>query len=245
MADRKHKYVTEGWERELAPVLNSDRFRNLMGYLKVREEMGITICPPKQLIFRAMKALDFDQVRVVIVGSEPYNIPGVANGFAFAADRNLPPPATLRNILAEARLDTALKFPRCGHSLNGWVQQGVMLLNSVLTVEEGCTQPHHDNGWEELTDLAIKSLSDKKENLVFLLWGDHAGTKEKLIQRSKHQILKANHPHPSTAHEGFFGCQHFSKTNLYLERVGKKPIDWTAIDGPKVYATPMLDLLGV
>jgi uracil-DNA glycosylase len=175
--------------------------------------------------FRAFELTPFDQVRVVILGQDPYHGEGQAHGLCFSVPPGLAVPPSLRNIYKELESDLSIA-PAAHGCLVSWAQQGVLLLNSVLTVEQACAGSHQDRGWERFTDQAIRCLSEQREGLVFLLWGAYAQKKGRLIDASRHLVLSASHPSPLSAYRGFFGCRHFSQTNAYLSQRAEKEIQW-------------------
>jgi uracil-DNA glycosylase len=177
------------------------------------------------LIFNAFNHTPFDKVKVVLLGQDPYHGPGQAHGLCFSVQRGVPPPPSLKNMFKELRDDVGFRIPAHGN-LEAWADQGVFLLNATLTVRAGEAGSHQGKGWETFTAAAVRRLSEKREGLVFLLWGRFAHQKEALIDTSRHHVLKAAHPSPLSAHNGFFGCRHFSKANALLEKQGLKPIDW-------------------
>ncbi len=214
----------ESWKEQLAAVFASEQWTRLAEFVR-REYASDVIFPPAGKIFAALDACPFDKVKVVIIGQDPYHGQGQANGLAFSVAPGVPAPPSLVNIFKEVMDDTGAPMPANG-DLTRWAQQGVLLLNSSLTVKAHRPASHAGMGWEVMTDAAIKSLSDERENLVFLLWGAHAGKKSQLIDPSKHLILKAPHPSPLSAHRGFFGCRHFSRANAYLQLHNITPIKW-------------------
>ena len=183
------------------------------------------IYPPAKLYFNAFEHCSFDDVRVVILGQDPYHGPGQANGLCFSVNDDVPFPPSLKNIFKEINDDLGYPMPKTGN-LERWARQGVLLLNSTLTVRARQAGSHQKRGWEEFTDSVIKLISDKKENIVFLLWGAYAQKKGSVIDPNKHHILSSAHPSPFSVHRGFFGNKHFSKTNEYLKQIGKSPIQW-------------------
>ncbi len=189
------------------------------------ERKAHTIYPKGGHIFRAFDATPFSKVKVVLIGQDPYHGPNQAEGLSFSVALGVKPPPSLVNIYKELREDIGFQFPTHGHLIH-WAEQGVMMLNSVLTVRANQPGSHRDKGWEHFTDKAIETASRHKDHLVFLLWGKYAQNKETLIDGSKHLILKAAHPSPYSAAAGFFGCKHFSKTNAYLKEHGIEPVDW-------------------
>ncbi len=188
-------------------------------------DFDLTIYPPKELIFRALELTPFENIKVVILGQDPYHGEGEANGLAFSVNKGVKLPPSLRNIYEELKSDMGIKIPNHG-DLTSWAKQGVLLLNSVLTVEKDKPASHRNIGWEEYTDSIIKKISDKKENIVFILWGKYAQSKKAFIDERKHLVISSPHPSPFSANKGFFGSKPFSKTNTYLKSKGKKEIDW-------------------
>lgn len=188
-------------------------------------DFDLTIYPPKELIFRALELTPFENIKVVILGQDPYHGEGEANGLAFSVNKGVELPPSLRNIYEELKSDMGIKIPNHG-DLTSWAKQGVLLLNSVLTVEKDKPASHRNIGWEEYTDSIIKKISDKKENIVFILWGKYAQSKKDFIDERKHLVISSPHPSPFSANKGFFGSKPFSKTNTYLKSKGKKEIDW-------------------
>lgn len=184
-----------------------------------------TVYPPPKCIFAALDAVPFDKVRVVILGQDPYHGAGQAHGLCFSVPDGVEMPPSLRNIFKEIRDDLGLPIPESGN-LRHWADQGVLLLNATLTVEAGKAGSHQGKGWEEFTDAIIRALNDGREGLVFLLWGAHAQKKGAFIDRERHLVLSAPHPSPLSAHNGFFGCRHFSRTNEWLRKRGEPEIEW-------------------
>lgn len=216
--------IDSSWAEKLAGVFASAEWERLADFVR-REYANEMIFPPAGKIFAALDACPYDRVKVVIIGQDPYHGPGQANGLAFSVAPGVSIPPSLQNIFKEVADDMGTPMPANG-DLTRWAAQGVLLLNSSLTVKAGKPASHAGMGWEVMTDAAIKALSDGRENLVFLLWGAHAGKKSGLIDSSKHLILKAPHPSPLSAHRGFFGCRHFSRTNAYLKIHNVDPIIW-------------------
>jgi uracil-DNA glycosylase len=196
--------------------------------LRARNE-GKIIYPPQDKILHALHMTPFHRVRVVILGQDPYHGPGQAEGLSFSVPVGIPLPPSLKNIFKEIRDDLGIPLPHHGH-LASWAAQGVLLLNTILTVEEGKPASHAGHGWEQLTDKIIKKLSDEREQIIFLLWGKHAQQKASLIDTQKHILLQAPHPSPLSAYQGFFGCHHFSQVNELLIKKGSTPIDWKLSD---------------
>jgi len=216
--------LDQTWKDALKGEFEKPYFKELTEF--VREEYGSkTVFPPPKCIFNALDSTPFDKVRVVILGQDPYHGPGQAHGLCFSVPEGVQIPPSLKNIFKEIQNDLWLPVPESG-DLQHWAEQGVLLLNATLTVEARKAGSHQNRGWEEFTDAIIKTLSEKRKGLVFLLWGAYAKKKAILIDESKHLILRAAHPSPLSAHHGFFGSKHFSKTNEYLESKGEKPIEW-------------------
>lgn len=211
------------WETVLAPIKNTDQFQNL--WAKVKQEYASTQCfPPKNQIFRAIELNSFDEVKVVIIGQDPYHGDNQANGLCFSVSDKVKAPPSLQNIFKELKDD--LNIDKTTNELDDWAKQGVLLLNATLTVRAHSPNSHKDLGWEKFTDFIIKEISDKKQNVVFVLWGAFAQKKEELIDSSKHFILKSAHPSPFSVYRGFYGSKPFSKINEYLESKNLKPISW-------------------
>ncbi len=205
--------------------LQRPEMRELSAFLRQRKAAGARIYPPGQQIFAAFDATPFDAVKVVILGQDPYHGPGQAHGLCFSVLPGVPVPPSLVNIFKELNADLGIAPPDHG-CLLPWARQGVLLLNAVLTVEEGRAGAHQGKGWEGFTDHAIETLAREREGLVFLLWGSYAQAKGKVIDTRRHRVLRAPHPSPLSAHRGFLGCGHFSATNQYLAQRGLSPIDW-------------------
>lgn len=216
--------IEPSWKEVLQEEFDKDYFKNLAA--KVREAYlhGPVFPPPKQ-VFNAFNLCPFNEVKVVIIGQDPYHGRGQAHGLCFSVQDKVAVPPSLQNIYKEIKTDLGKDIPPNGN-LERWAKQGVLLLNATLTVYEGRAGSHQGWGWEEFTDAAIKAVSEKKEGVVFMLWGRYAQNKAALIDSSKHLILKAPHPSPLSAHSGWFGSKHFSQANTYLEANGKEPIDW-------------------
>ena len=215
--------IEESWKTMLQEQFNMPYFEELKKF--IRQEATIhKVFPPGPQIFSAFDYTPFEQVRVVIIGQDPYHGAGQANGLCFSVSSGIKPPPSLVNIFKELKSDLNIPIPPHGN-LEKWARQGVFLLNATLTVRQSMAGSHQDKGWELFTDAVIKTLSEHKSGLVFLLWGRFAQAKEILIDRSKHHILKAAHPSPFSATK-FFGCKHFSETNSISTSEGFKPIDW-------------------
>lgn len=214
------------WKEILRTEFDSDYMKKLLKLLELDEAAGIKIFPPKDLIFNAFKQTPFSKVRVVILGQDPYHRVNQAHGLAFSVQKDVKLPPSLNNIFKELVNDIpGFVRPTYG-DLSYWASQGVLLLNTTLSVEEGKAASHQKKGWEIFTDHVISKLSERKDGLVFILWGKHAQSKKPLIDTQKHFILESAHPSPLSAHNGFIGCRHFSKTNELLIGNGEKPIDW-------------------
>lgn len=213
-----------GWDEFLQDDFSSDNYKNLRSFLK-NEYLSQTVYPSMYDIFNCFKVTALDDVKVVILGQDPYHGQGQAMGLSFSVPKGIAVPPSLQNIYKE--LESDLSIPRPAHGdLTSWAKQGVLLLNAVLTVRANTPNSHKDKGWETFTDSVIKKLSDKKDGLVFILWGNNARQKKSLIDGQKHLILESPHPSPFSAYSGFFGCKHFSKTNTYLLSKNKPIIDW-------------------
>ncbi len=216
--------IEPSWKEVLTYEFEKDYFKKLIEFVK-EEYRHKKIFPPGPYIFRAFDECPFDKVEVVILGQDPYHTPGVAHGLAFSASDGQRIPPSLLNIYKEIKAEFGKEIPK-SPDLSRWAKQGVLLLNATLTVEAGKAGSHQHKGWEEFTDAVIKTISDKKDNVVFLLWGAYAQKKEGLIDESKHLVLKSAHPSPFSADRGFFGNNHFIKTNQYLKLHNKKEMDW-------------------
>ena len=211
------------WTEILAPIKNTEYFTTL--WEKVKEEYQTTKCfPPKNQIFRAIELTPFEEVKVVIIGQDPYHNDNQANGLCFSVSDKVKAPPSLKNIFKELEDDLGIK--KTSNELEMWAKQGVLLLNATLTVRAHEANSHKDLGWEQFTDFIIKEISDKKENVVFVLWGAFAQKKAGLMDASKHFVIQSAHPSPFSVHKGFFGSRPFSKINQFLEEKGKEPINW-------------------
>ncbi len=218
------KFFNNKWDDVLSAEFEKDYFKALIE--KVDNEYNkYKIYPPREKVFSSLKLASFDDVKVVIIGQDPYHGAGQAHGVSFSVLPGVAIPPSLLNIFKEIVSDIGGYIPDNG-CLIPWAKQGVLLLNSVLTVKEGCPNSHKNFGWETFTDAVINSLNKKDKPVIFLLWGANAKEKEKLIDNGKHVILTAPHPSPLSAYNGFFGCKHFSKTNSILIKNGEKPINW-------------------
>ena len=216
--------IEKSWQEVLQPEFDKPYFENLVGFVK-QEYASRTIFPPAGQIFSAFNTCPFIDVKVVILGQDPYHGPGQAHGLCFSVNDGIQFPPSLQNIFKEITADLGIPAPKTGN-LTRWAEQGVLLLNATLTVRASQAGSHQGKGWEEFTDSVIKIISEKSENVVFILWGSYAIKKKALINASKHCILTAPHPSPLSSYRGFFGCKHFSQTNTYLTSKGKTPIEW-------------------
>jgi uracil-DNA glycosylase len=216
----------DSWKAPLLPEFQAEYMAQLQAFLAEERGEGKTIFPPETDWFRALDLTPLDKVRVVILGQDPYHGPGQAHGLCFSVLPGVRPPPSLVNIYKELENDLGLPRPHHGF-LEHWAQQGVLLLNSVLTVEMAKAASHQKRGWERFTDAVIRLVNAKEEPVVFLLWGAYAQKKAAFVDSSKHLVLKAAHPSPLSAHNGFLGCRHFSKCNAFLAGKRLAPIDWT------------------
>lgn len=216
--------IEESWNEVLKDEFEKEYFGKLISFVK-EEYAAQQVFPPGNLIFSAFDKTPFDKVKVVLLGQDPYHGHGQAHGLAFSVQEGVTPPPSLRNIFKEIKDDVGKPIPKSGN-LERWAVQGVLLLNAILTVRANSPGSHQKKGWEVFTDAVIQALSDRKEGLVFILWGAYAQKKGSIINQQKHQVLTAAHPSPFAADKGFFGCRHFSKTNDYLKQIGEKEIDW-------------------
>ena len=217
--------IEAGWKEVLKQEFNKPYFLQVVTFLRTEKMAGKIIYPPGSLIFNAFNTTPFEKVKVVLLGQDPYHGKGQAHGLSFSVLEGVPPPPSLINIFKELHNDTGVPIPTSGNLIH-WAMQGVLLLNASLTVRANEPMSHAKAGWADFTDAVIKKISDQKENVVFLLWGKFAQEKQVLIDEMKHCVLKAAHPSPFSANNGFFGCHHFSKTNEYLVSNGIDPIDW-------------------
>ena len=216
--------IEDSWQQHLGEEFDKPYFEALAAF--VRSEYARTTCyPPGNLIFNAFNLCPFDKVKVVLTGQDPYHEPGQAQGLCFSVNDGVQFPPSLVNIFKEIQSDIGTPIPLSG-SLVRWAEQGVLLLNATLTVRAHEAASHQRRGWEEFTDAVIKKLSSEREHLVFILWGSYAQSKERLIDTSRHLVLKSAHPSPLSAYRGFFGNHHFSLTNMYLQKQGMQPITW-------------------
>ncbi|MBS1760748.1 MAG: uracil-DNA glycosylase [Bacteroidetes bacterium] len=217
--------IDESWKNVLKSEFSQSYFEQIVLHLKTEKKQGKIIYPLGSHIFNAFNTTPFTDIKVVILGQDPYHGAGQAHGLCFSVQHGIAPPPSLINIFKELYEDTGTPIPNHGN-LTEWAKQGVFLLNASLTVRAGEPMSHSKIGWARFTDTVIQKISQQKENVVFLLWGKFAQEKRMLIDEQKHLILKAAHPSPLSAHAGFFGCRHFSKTNEYLVSKGIDPINW-------------------
>lgn len=217
--------MEKSWKTVLNDEFTLPYFETLRAHVREAYLGSTPVYPPPKLVFNAFELCPFDQVRVVILGQDPYHGAGQAHGLCFSVQDGVRTPPSLQNIYKEIKDDLGVEIPQSGN-LERWARQGVLLLNATLTVEESRPASHQGIGWERFTVAVIKKLSDEKEHLVFLLWGKYAQDKGVIIDTSKHLVLKSPHPSPFSAHSGFFGCKHFSKTNMYLKKHAQAPIRW-------------------
>lgn len=216
--------MAPSWKERLSAEFTKPYFQELTSFVR-QEYSAHTVFPPGKEIFRAFDKCDFDKVKVVIIGQDPYHGPGQANGLCFSVRERVKIPPSLINIYKEIKNDLGKPFPVSGE-LERWAEQGVLLLNATLTVRASSPGSHQKKGWEIFTDAVIKTVSDEKENVVFILWGAYAQKKGEVIDRSKHHVIMSPHPSPFSADRGFFGSKPFSKTNDYLKSKGLEAIDW-------------------
>lgn len=219
------RVINSDWSNYLDPLFQQESFQHLDDFLSYQAGQNIKIFPVEDQIFNAFELSSFANTKVVILGQDPYHNEGQAHGLSFSVPDGVKIPPSLRNIYHELELDLAIE-PNASGNLERWATQGVLLLNSSLTVEKNSPGSHAKTPWVEFTESVIQLLSDNKQHLVFLLWGAHAQQKASLINTDKHLVLTASHPSPFSAHKGFFGCKHFSKTNEYLKIHNLQPINW-------------------
>jgi uracil-DNA glycosylase len=214
------------WKAVLKNEFTKPYFQQVVTFLKTEKAAGKIIYPPGTLIFNAFNQTPFSKLKVVIIGQDPYHGPGQAHGLSFSVPNGIKPPPSLVNIFKEIESDTGVAMPLQYGNLTRWAEQGVLLLNAALTVRANEPFSHANFGWADFTNAVIQKISDEKTGIVFLLWGKFAQEKQILIDETRHFVLKAAHPSPFSAHTGFFGCKHFSKTNELLVKQGISPIDW-------------------
>lgn len=217
--------IEASWKEELKHEFTKPYFLQVAAHLKTERATGAVIYPPGHLIFNAFDKTPFNEVKVVILGQDPYHGPGQAHGLSFSVPDGVSPPPSLNNIYKELHADIGLPIPKTGN-LTKWAEQGVLLLNAVLTVRANEPASHAKIGWMDFTDAVIRHISDHKQGVVFLLWGKFAQEKQVLIDETKHHVLKAAHPSPFSADKGFFGCKHFSRANELLRKQNLTAIDW-------------------
>ncbi|CAH0532664.1 Uracil-DNA glycosylase [Vibrio stylophorae] len=214
------------WTDVIGSEKQQPYFIEMMQYIQRRREQGVVIYPPQEQVFNAFQSTPFEQVRVVILGQDPYHGPNQAHGLCFSVLPGVKAPPSLANMYKELVQDIpGFTIPNHGY-LQSWAEQGVLLLNTVLTVEQGHAHSHAKLGWETFTDRVIEAINQQKEGVVFILWGAHAQKKGRFIDRQRHHVLTGPHPSPLSAHRGFFGCGHFSQTNAILSEQGQAPINW-------------------
>ena len=216
--------INEAWKKLLQPEFEKPYFTNLVEFVR-SEYANHTVYPSGANIFRALDKCSPDDVKVVIIGQDPYHGEGQANGLCFSVNDGVMFPPSLRNIFKEIESDLGIKVPTSGN-LDRWAEQGVLLLNSTLTVRAHAAASHAGHGWEQFTDAVVAKLSEFKSGVVYMLWGNYAQKKGAVVDRSRNLVLKAAHPSPLSAYNGFFGCRHFSQANNYLLSIGKTPIKW-------------------
>ena len=214
------------WKARVGDYLQRPEMVELAAFLRAEKARGRTLYPPGPAIFAALDATPFDAVKVVILGQDPYHGPGQAHGLCFSVAPGVPPPPSLQNVFKELQRDLGLPPPDHG-CLLPWARQGVLLLNAVLTVEDGRAGAHQGRGWEGFTDAVVEALDREREGLVFMLWGAYAQAKGRLLDTRRHCVLRAPHPSPLSAHRGFIGCGHFGKANRWLQGAGQAPVDWS------------------
>lgn len=217
--------LTNSWKQRIGSEFEQGYMQELRQFLLQRKQAGAQIFPPGKKVFNALKSTPFEQVKVVIIGQDPYHGPGQAHGLSFSVPAGMRIPPSLKNIYKELQQDTGFIIPQHGY-LKNWADQGVLLLNAVLTVEQAQAGAHQAKGWEKFTDRIIEVLNSESKHLVFMLWGAYAQRKGEIVDAAKHCVLKAPHPSPLSAHRGFLGCRHFSQANNYLQAQGREAIDW-------------------
>ena len=218
--------IHDSWKTVLQPEFDKPYFKEIIRFLKTEKEAGKIIYPPGSQIFNAFNLTPFNEVKVVILGQDPYHGPSQAHGLSFSVVKGVKPPPSLANIYKELKNDIGMEIPQNG-DLTNWAKQGVLLLNASLTVRDGEPMSHAKVGWAKFTNAVIEILSNERENIIFILWGKFAQEKKALINADAHFILQAAHPSPLSAHNGFWDCKHFSKTNAILVKLKQTPIDWT------------------
>ena len=217
--------MEKSWKTELASEFSAAYYEQLLSFLRSEKDHHLITFPKSNQIYQAFHQTPFEKVKVVIIGQDPYHGKDQAQGLSFSVPSGLRIPPSLKNIFKELQSDLGIKIPQNG-DLSFWAQQGVFLLNATLTVRAHTAGSHQEKGWEQFTDAVIKKLSEKRNGIVFMLWGNYAQKKELLIDQNIHFVLKAAHPSPFSAYRGFFGCKHFSKANEILKKLGQKAINW-------------------
>ena len=220
--------LSGAWKSLLSEQFELPYLKKINTYLSEQKQLGKTVYPQGPDVFNAFNHTPFDAVKVVIIGQDPYHGPNQAHGFCFSVQPGIAVPPSLKNIYKELHADIGMSIPQNG-DLTSWADQGVLLLNAVLTVEQASAGSHQGKGWETFTDKVVALLNEERQNIVFLLWGSYAQKKGKLIDRNKHYVLESSHPSPLSSYRGFFGCHHFSSVNTYLRSQGEKPIDWASV----------------
>lgn len=214
------------WKDVLAGERDEPYFKDLLARIERERAEGQVIYPPNDQIFNALTLTPFEQVRAVILGQDPYHGPGQAHGLCFSVRPGVPPPPSLLNIFQELHSDLGIPIPKHGH-LEAWARRGVLLLNTLLTVRQGSPMSHANMGWERFTDRVVREVNQRRDHVVFLLWGAPAQKKGATVDRQRHLVLSAPHPSPLSASRGYFGCRHFSRANAYLAQHGLGEIDWS------------------
>ena len=218
------------WKDLLRDEFTKPYFLNILFLIKLQSNAGKIIYPPEGLIFSAFNKTSFKNLKIVIIGQDPYHNPGQAHGLSFSVPTGIKPPPSLVNIFKEIKKDLSIEMPEGYGNLTKWAEQGVLLLNAILTVNANEPASHSKFGWMNFTDTVINKISNEKKGIVFLLWGKFAQEKQPLIDETKHFVLKAAHPSPFSADKGFFGCKHFSKINEILKEQKKEPVDWNLLE---------------
>lgn len=229
MSQQAQVKLEAGWLEQIGSEFDKGYMATLRDFLKAEKESGQIVYPKGNEIFNAMNITPFADVRVVILGQDPYHGPGQAHGLSFSVRKGVPLPPSLQNIYKEISAEYKITMPRCG-DLTNWARQGVLLLNATLTVRESMAGSHQNKGWETFTDAVIRAVNDHHDHVVFMLWGSYAQKKGAFIDRNRHLVLAAPHPSPLSAHRGFMGCGHFKKANDYLVQKGRDPIAWEKVE---------------
>ena len=231
MTENNAVKLPQDWLTVVGEEFNQPYMVKLKSFLQQEKESGRVIYPKGTEIFNALNTTPFKNIRVVVIGQDPYHGPNQAHGLAFSVRKNVPIPPSLKNIYKEIEQEFGIKMPNHG-DLTNWAQQGVLLINATLTVRQATAGSHQNKGWEEFTDTVIREINDRLTHVVFMLWGSYAKKKGAFINHEKHFTLTTTHPSPLSAHRGFLGCGHFLKANEYLKQHGYPPIDWGNIDSP-------------